>query len=1246
MYLSNGTFTASSSSVGGSAAPVYLKSGVITAISAVDTAHGGTGATAHTANRLVWSATATQLKAENHYASATKIAVNSATEPTQNFYVNGSAGFNGNILLNNGNLTIHRDTSKANDYPSKIIFEVKQTDNNITTSAYIATYDDHDANAYGTNMVISSRGSLVIGGGESAETFYTAAVKGTSSEATYITSDGNIHFYTKCDTIDNRVGVTLDTSRQFYPILASANSADGSLGTVSNNWSTTHTRIIKSNNTMTLTPTSTMYIDSGSGSSIIFRPQGVEQGRFNTAGKLLIRSGGAADATIEGPATAGTFKFPDTGGTFVTHATKGTAVGSSTKPVYIASTGRATAGSNYAGGTKVTLNGTEKGATTATFYAPTTPGSSGQVLTSKAANADPTWVNQRALDVGKLEGYTRSNLYADLPTWLSAVGLTYTITVDGDKDTYYPVRIYLSSDKSIPTTVSIHKNLGSKTPAYSSGNHSNGTSSMWIIYEGRNSCWDGNGGYLKTLYYHMQYAQLCAEVKQGTGACGDIIIWLRGGGCEYKITTTSKVSAPTIYYTETNVGTTNYPDLVAPKTTLGNAGIYSSTVLGYGDISGNSSTTTKLKNSRNIFGKSFNGTADVAGQALVYGTYTSTAGQRYANGGLQIREAGLVGNAQTDIGYAPAIGFHWNGKKAASLLFHHDGLFYFRAQDGTTRATVDANVQGNASTATALTSSAGSGTQPIYFSNGKPTATTYALNKTVPSNAVFTDANVTQGKSTTANWRPILSHNTYHATYGTDPGNATGGVYYTPSIAIQPSTGTLRATKFIGEFEGTITNAKKLSNYYSTRPTTLSPGITGDGSVQTFKCTSSVTDTDDPGDGHVLHFNWDNNGGYDSQILLMTSSSTMKYRGMNGKTWQPWVTSIDSGNYTQYTVKKDGTGASGTWNISISGTAAKATADVDGNTIKTTYAKLASMNNLVHSGNEITIVPDGYSGELWLNWRTCGGSNGNITKYNFGNGKNGTSGVTLVASNFSGVAAKATLLETARTIFGKSFNGGADVKGSALVYGTYTATANQRYNNAGLQIREADQVLATQSDIGYAPSISFHWGNRIAATLLFHNDGVFYFRKQDGVTRATVDANVTQVNGVIPEWAGSISNADARWIAAWTTDGKKIKALDKNTMTVLGASQATGTTFSIKNASGGDVDLIFDRNTNASWKVLNSQGNLHFQTDWTNSKGGYYDVMKLHYNTGNMEIKGNIKVGGGCTLEYDSSQQSLKFIFT
>ena len=50
-----------------------------------------------------------------------------------------------------------------------------------------------------------------------------------------------------------------------------------------------------------------------------------------------------------------------------------------------------------------------------------------------------------------------------------------------------------------------------------------------------------------------------------------------------------------------------------------------------------------------------------------------------------------------------------------------------------------ASFSGNAATATALTSSAGSATQPIYFSNGKPVACTYTLGKSVPSNAVFTD---------------------------------------------------------------------------------------------------------------------------------------------------------------------------------------------------------------------------------------------------------------------------------------------------------------------------------------------------------------------------------------------------------------------------------------------------------------------------------------------------------------------------
>lgn len=46
---------------------------------------------------------------------------------------------------------------------------------------------------------------------------------------------------------------------------------------------------------------------------------------------------------------------------------------------------------------------------------------------------------------------------------------------------------------------------------------------------------------------------------------------------------------------------------------------------------------------------------------------------------------------------------------------------------------------GSASSAVALTSNAGSSTQPVYFSGGKPVACSYTLGKSVPADALFTD---------------------------------------------------------------------------------------------------------------------------------------------------------------------------------------------------------------------------------------------------------------------------------------------------------------------------------------------------------------------------------------------------------------------------------------------------------------------------------------------------------------------------
>ena len=86
---------------------------------------------------------------------------------------------------------------------------------------------------------------------------------------------------------------------------------------------------------------------------------------------------------------------------------------------------------------------------------------------------------------------------------------------------------------------------------------------------------------------------------------------------------------------------------------------------------------------------------------------------------------------------------------------------------------------GSATSAVKLdTATAGSATQPVYFSNGKPVATTYTLGKSVPSNAVFTDTN-TKVTSVENHYKPSPYNNTtLSAPVGTlkDITNSSSGV--------------------------------------------------------------------------------------------------------------------------------------------------------------------------------------------------------------------------------------------------------------------------------------------------------------------------------------------------------------------------------------------------------------------------------------------------------------------------------------
>ena len=101
---------------------------------------------------------------------------------------------------------------------------------------------------------------------------------------------------------------------------------------------------------------------------------------------------------------------------------------------------------------------------------------------------------------------------------------------------------------------------------------------------------------------------------------------------------------------------------------------------------------------------------------------------------------------------------------------------------------------GSATSAVRLdTSTAGSATQPCYFANGVPSACTYTLGKSVPSDAVFTDTNnaVTQTATTTNAAYELLFSATADNTTRTEGARKTDSLKYNPSTKEMTLDGTI-----------------------------------------------------------------------------------------------------------------------------------------------------------------------------------------------------------------------------------------------------------------------------------------------------------------------------------------------------------------------------------------------------------------------------------------------------------------------
>ena len=163
----------------------------------------------------------------------------------------------------------------------------------------------------------------------------------------------------------------------------------------------------------------------------------------------------------------------------------------------------------------------------------------------------------------------------------------------------------------------------------------------------------------------------------------------------------------------------------------------------------------------------------------------------------------------------------------------------------------------------------------------------------------------------------------------------------------------------------------------------------------------------------------------------------IKFRsGWNGTYNTAWNTLLDSANYTQYTVTKTGSGASGTWGISISGNAASATALKDRTNSTLTYSNYGA-SGLAASA---------------ITWLTCwnGYELRAISKAEMANAVDSShKWVRLAGDTMSG---KLSIINNSTS---------ANPSGSNIELREYNTLSNTGTHTAA-----------------YAPRLGFHWGNR------------------------------------------------------------------------------------------------------------------------------------------------------------------------
>lgn len=224
-----------------------------------------------------------------------------------------------------------------------------------------------------------------------------------------------------------------------------------------------------------------------------------------------------------------------------------------------------------------------------------------------------------------------------------------------------------------------------------------------------------------------------------------------------------------------------------------------------------------------------------------------------------------------------------------------------------------------------------------------------------------------------------------------------------------------------------------------------------------------------------------------------------------------------------------GTGASGTWGISVSGNAATATTatNLSGGSINATTGDFSGLIRAVGGTLQVgssagvyrqfrydgTMSSDGTTFSAILNAANYSSYSPTLT----GGGASGTWGIN-ITGNAGGNAATATALQTARSINGVSFNGTANI----TIRG-FTGTGND-YNTAGMEVVGNGATVF--------PSVGFHQPGAFAASIQLRGGTDFRLYAQGASSYANLSLSSLIASNAVTSGANQGFRNDVYYVNA------------------------------------------------------------------------------------------------------------------